>query len=104
MDRKQNSILGRYIKSEHKVNEKWVSYAFGVETQRAEKVSTGRNCIGKDNHKSDHKQGSQYRTGMYTSIEISMFRTGLNTGHTSHTGQIQAIPAGIEKSFFFFFF
>ena len=58
-----------------------------METQRAEKVSTGRNCIGKDNHKSDHKQGSQYRTGMYTNIETSMFRTGLNTARTGHIGK-----------------
>jgi len=55
MDRQQNSILGRYIKSEHKVNEKWVSFAFAVETRRAEKLSTGRNRIGKENHKSEHK-------------------------------------------------
>ena len=32
-------------------------------------------------------QGSQYRTGMYTNIETSMFRTGLNTGRTGHIGQ-----------------
>ena len=31
----------------------------------------------------------------------SMFRTGRNTGRT---GQFRAIPAGTEKSLFFFFF
>ena len=44
-----------------------------------------------------------YRIGMYTGIETSTFRTGLNTGRTDHTGQFRAIPAGTEKSFFFFF-
>ena len=54
-------------------------------------------------------QGSQYRTGigrtsMYTDIEISTFRTGLNTG------QFRAIPADTErtsrykKKFLFFIF
>ena len=38
-----------------------------------------------------------YRTGMYTNIKTSTFRTGLNTG------QFWAIPAGTEKRFFFFF-
>ena len=47
-------------------------------------------------------QGSQYRTntgriGMYTGIETSTFRTGLNTNRTGH---VQAIPAGIEKKKF----
>ena len=55
-----------------------------------------------------------YSTSMYTDIETSTFRTGLNTGHTSHVpvilanfGQYQpvsGVPAGTEKSFFFFFF
>ena len=45
--------------------------------------------------------------GMYTSIEISTFRTSLNTGRTDH---ILAIPANFEqyrpvqKNLFFFFF
>ena len=45
-----------------------------------------------------------YRIGMYTGIETSTFRTGLNTGRTDHTGQFRAIPAGTEKSFFFLSF
>ena len=45
-------------------------------------------------------QGSQYRTGMYTGIGTSLFRTGLNTGHIS---QFRVIPVGIEKSFYFLF-
>ena len=44
-----------------------------------------------------------YRTGMYTGIEISTFRTSLNTSRTGHIGQFQAIPAGIEKSYFILF-
>ena len=44
---------------------------------------------------------SMYRTNMYTDIETSTFRTGLNTNRTGH---VPTIPAGIEKSFFFFFF
>ena len=51
-----------------------------------------------------------YRTGTYTSIEMRMFRTSLNTDRIGHTGQFQAILAGIgrtsryRKRFFFFFF
>ena len=41
-----------------------------------------------------------YRTSIYTSIKTSTFRTGLNTSRTSH---VPTIPAGTEKSFFFFF-
>ena len=51
-----------------------------------------------------------YCTGMHTGIKTSTFRTGLNTGHTSHTDQFRAIPVGTghtskyrEKFFFFFF-
>ena len=46
-----------------------------------------------------------YCTYMYTSIKTSMFRTGLNTGHTDH---IPVIPADfrqyrpIQKKVFFF--
>jgi len=35
-------------------------------------------------------------TGMYTDIETSTFRTGLNTGRIGHTGQFRAILASIE--------
>ena len=43
--------------------------------------------------------------GMYrTGIETSTFRTGLNTGHIGQFRVILGVPAGIEKSFFFFFF
>ena len=35
-----------------------------------------------------------YRIVMYTDIEMSTFRTGLNTDRTGHTDQFQAIPAG----------
>ena len=49
-----------------------------------------------------------YRTGMYTGIETSTFRTGLNTGRIGHVpanfGQYRPIPANTEKVFFFFFF
>ena len=55
---------------------------------------------------------SMYRTGMYTSIKKSTFRTGLNTGCIGYILVIPAnigqyrpvlgISAGIEKSFFFF--
>ena len=41
-----------------------------------------------------------YRTSTNTDIEMPTFCTGLNTGHTS---RFRAIPAGTEKSFFFFF-
>ena len=49
---------------------------------------------------------------MYTGIEKSTFRTGLNTGRTSHVPAIPAnfgqyrpvpgVPAGTEKFFFLF--
>ena len=42
-----------------------------------------------------------YRTGQQSGTFDPLFRTGKNTGRT---GQFRAIPAGIEKSFFFFFF
>ena len=45
-----------------------------------------------------------YHTGMYTGIETSTFRTGLNTSRTGHVlvnfGQYRPI----QKKFFFFFF
>ena len=54
-----------------------------------------------------------YCTGMYTGFETSTFRTGLNTGRTSHVPvipanfeQYQPVPgvsADTEKIFFFFF-
>ena len=51
-----------------------------------------------------------YRTDMYIGIETSTFRTGLNTGCTSHTDQFRAIPADTKrtgwnrKKFYFLFF
>ena len=45
-----------------------------------------------------------YRTGMYTGIETSMFRTGLNTGHTGHVPTNFGQYWPIQKKFFFFFF
>ena len=49
-----------------------------------------------------------YRTGTYTSIEMRMFRTSLNTDRIGHTGQFQAISTNTKKkkkkkAFFFFF-
>ena len=54
---------------------------------------------------------NMYCTGMYTGIETSTFRTGLNTGCTGHVPAIPAnfgqyrpvpsVPAGTEKCFFF---
>lgn len=43
----------------------------------------------------------QHCTGMYTSIETSMFRTGLNTCHTGH---VPNVPAGTKKRLLFFIF
>ena len=44
-----------------------------------------------------------YRTSMYTGIETSTFRTGLNTNHIGQFRAIPGVPAGTEKSFFFLF-
>ena len=48
-------------------------------------------------------QGYQFRTVPASNpIHLTpLFHTGKNTGRT---GQFRAIPAGTEKSFFFFFF
>ena len=49
-----------------------------------------------------------YRISMYTGVETSTFRIGLNTNRTSHIRQFRAIPADIgrtgwyRKKFFFF--
>ena len=40
-------------------------------------------------------------TSMYTGVEISTFRTGLNTGRIGHISQFRAILTG---TIFFFFF
>ena len=49
-----------------------------------------------------------YCTGMYTGIETSTFRTGLNTGHTSHVPanfeQYRLVPGVLAGTDFFFFF
>ena len=55
-----------------------------------------------------------YRIGMYTGIETSTFRTGLNTGHIGHVpaipdnfGQyrpVPDVPANTKKCFYFLFF
>ena len=52
--------------------------------------------------------GRMYRTSIYISIEISTFRTGLNTVHTGYTSQFRTILAGTQciarykKKFFIF--
>ena len=45
-----------------------------------------------------------YRIGMYTGIETSLFRTGLNTGRTGHVPANFGQYRPIQKKFFFFFF
>ena len=45
-----------------------------------------------------------YRNGTYTSIEMLMFRIGLNIDRIGHIGQFWAIPTGTKKKVFFFVF
>ena len=41
---------------------------------------------------------SMYCSGMYIGIKIPTFHTGLNTGHTSHSGQFRALSASTGRT------